>query len=218
MHGIMGQRAAFSWWDGRRGDRCQRVLLLNDGSHVLLTTQHSTKVVQDHHDGHGFRFDSDVNAFGFAVVVANRNDDWHIAAGWVAGPRQFGRWLFASISMLLKQRTVRLAASKPALPAHTRPLREYPTAHDASKVSAAEQRAHRTAPTMRTDRIGIRECGIDWDTGHVRIRPTTTPVTARARKSVLVDIKSELKEFANASRARGSGGLVEAQLLRGLSQ
>ena len=102
-----------------RGDRCQRVLLLNDGSHVLLTTQHSTKVVQDHHDGHGFRFDSDVNAFGFAVVVANRNDDWHVAAGWVAGPRQFGRWLFASISMLLKQRTVRLAASKPALPAHT---------------------------------------------------------------------------------------------------
>ena len=187
-----------------RGDRCQRVLLLNDGSHVLLTTQHSTKVVQDHHDGHGFRFDSDVNAFGFAVVVANRNDDWHVAAGWVAGPRQFGRWLFASISMLLKQRTVRLAASKPALPAHTRPLREYPTAHNASKVSAAEQRAHRTAPTMRTDRIGIRECGIDWDTGHVRIGPTTAPVTARASPASRFKSRFAYRERAATARTATS--------------
>ena len=135
----MGQRAAFSWWDGCEETDVSACYCSMMAATCYLPTQHATNAVQDHHDGHGFRFDSDVNAFGFAVVVANRNDDWHVAAGWVAGPRQFGRWLFASISMLLKQRTVRLAASKPASPAHTRPLRGVSTRpHAASKVSPAE--------------------------------------------------------------------------------
>ena len=82
-----------------------------------------THIVQDRDDGHRYRYDSDIHAFGFAVVevVANCNDGQHVAAGWVAGPRRFGRWLFASVNMLLNPASSSEIA--PAAPPNPPPTR-----------------------------------------------------------------------------------------------
>ena len=146
MHGIMGQRAAFSWWDG-----CEET----DVSACYCSMMAATCYLPHNTPRKSFRITTMATGSGLTATSMRLDLLWLSQIAMMTGtllpaglpdPGSLAGGCFASVSMLLKQRTVRLAASKPALPAHTRPLREYPTAHNASHVSAAEQRAHRTAP------------------------------------------------------------------------